>query len=50
MRVVALVQLRVGIHSTEWGAGLFKGATSAAKAFPLLPLHNGGFDEALGGK
>jgi hypothetical protein len=48
--VVALVQLRVGIHSTEWGGGLFKGATSADRAFPLFPLHYGGFDEALGGK
>jgi hypothetical protein len=48
--VVALVQLREGIHSNEWGGCLFKGAPSAVRAFPLFPLHYGGFDEALGGK
>ena len=50
MGVVALVHLRVSIHSTEWDGGLFKGATSAVRAFLLLSLHYGGFDEALGGK
>ena len=50
LRVVALVKLRVGIHSTEWGDGLFKGATSTLRAFPPFPLHNGGLDKTLGGK
>ncbi len=50
MRVVALVELRIGIHCAERGCGLFKGATPAVRAFPLFPLHYSGFDEALGGK
>ena len=50
LRVVALVELGVGIHCAERRGGLFKGAASPHRAFPLFPLHYCGFDEALGGK
>ena len=50
LRVVALVELRIGIHWAERRGGLFKGAASALRAFPLFPLHYGGFNKALGGE